>query len=75
MKQQLLLPSAHMAVLVTGEESFLDKLKEKAKIPLLVLGVLVIVMGGFDLLRHLPSEPSNSDALHTAFAPAATLVK
>lgn len=69
MQKQLLLPSAHTAVLVTSKSSRF----ERAMMPLFVLGLLVVLLGGLDLMSRTPSLAGDSQTLKTAFAPAATL--
>ncbi len=66
---QLMLPSAHSAVLVTGKP---DRLK-KYRHALFVFGLLVALMGGLDLLTRVPSISISNDTLKTAFEPAAML--
>jgi hypothetical protein len=67
---QLLLPSAKTAVLVTDEKPLL---KEHLNRVLLILGLLVIIMGGLDLLSRVPAPAGGDALLRAAFAPAATL--
>ena len=74
MKQLLLLPSAHSAVLVTGKAGLVDYFT-KAMPALFVAGLLVSLLGGLDLISRasLPSVPDS--VLQTAFAPAVTLIR
>ena len=63
---QLLLPSAKSAVLVIGEPSWFEKLQET----LFVFGVLVVLLGGLDLLGRAPAPTMSDETLRQAFAPA-----
>jgi hypothetical protein len=69
MQKQLLLPSAHTAVLVTHKPSRF----ERALMPLFVLGLLIVLLGGLDLMSRAPLLDADSQTLKTAFAPAAVL--
>ena len=71
MQKQLLLPSAHTAVLVTEKTNRF----EQAKMPLFVLGLLIVLLGGLDLARHASSLSLSNEALKTAFAPAVVLTR
>ena len=67
--QQLMLPSAHSAVLLTGKPERFKKLVPA----LFVFGLLMTLMGGLDIVSRIPA-PSDASALRTAFAPAVTLI-
>ncbi|HEV8677328.1 MAG TPA: hypothetical protein VN701_00630 [Candidatus Paceibacterota bacterium] len=64
-----MLPSAHSAVLITDKPGRFRKFRHA----FFVFGLLVALMGGLDLLSRLPSASLGSDALQTAFEPAAML--
>ena len=66
---QLLLPSARSGVLVGKKSSRFKHIEHT----LIVFGILVVLLGGLDLLSKLPSLPGDHSLLTTAFAPAATL--
>ncbi len=40
---------------------------------LIVFGVLVVLLGGLDLLSRIPAPATSDDILERAFAPAAVL--
>lgn len=65
MQKQLMLPSAHSAVLFAKQSRF-----EQLKPALFVLGILVVLLGGLDLARRAPGANLSDQALKTAFAPA-----
>ena len=71
---QLLLPSAKSAVLVVGEPSLWERFK-KYHGALYVLGLIVVLMGGLDLISRMPAAAPGDTTLQTAFAPAVLLVK
>jgi hypothetical protein len=68
---QLLLPSAKSAILVIDEPKPFSKFKGV----LFVLGVLVVLAGGLDLLSRIPAASFGDDVLFQAFAPAIMLTR
>ncbi len=66
---QLLLPSAKLAVLVSGDERR-NKLITRA---LFAFGVLAVVIGGLDLVSRVATMQVSDEVLQRAFAPAVLL--
>ena len=66
---QLLLPSAKSAVLIIGKPSWFEKF-EKLQGALFVFGVLVVLLGGLDLMGRVETPTLGDDTLRQAFAPA-----